>query len=90
MQNTTFRDLNDRLMCDSQFKALVDQMYCLMVSQKVAPYELRDAAYMASIQFAQMNIEPRMISARFPEDAIEILRSVGCRTKELPEDWEPR
>lgn len=67
MKEATYRDLRDRLHYDARFKMVVDQMYAIMMSHKIAPYELRDAAYMASIEFAYRNTEPRDIQRRFEE-----------------------
>ena len=76
---TTFRDLRDRLMNEPQFRTIVDQMYAMMVHHKVTPYELRDAAYMACIKFANLNYEPRAIFSRFPEDYQEIMQAMGLK-----------
>lgn len=59
--------LMERYRQDPQFKAIVDQMYALMIQAQVTPYELRDAAYIASIKFAEMHVEPLHMSMRFPE-----------------------
>jgi hypothetical protein len=73
----SFMDLRDRSMRDPQFKAIVDQMYALMIQSHIAPYELRDAAYMAGIMFAQRHFEPRAIMSRFPEEGPDFLISMG-------------
>lgn len=64
---------------DAKFKQMVDYMVATMNTQQISPYELRDAAYMASVQFEQMHLSPRAILHRFPEDAQDILYSMGCR-----------
>lgn len=78
MKPTSFRDLQDRYYNDATFHSLVDMMYAHMVSSQIAPYEMRDAAYFASIKFAHLNLEPRAIQRRFPDEDREILEMTGA------------
>jgi len=79
--NTTFPDLQDRYFRDTQFKQLVDAMHNMLVTQKIPAYELRDAAYMASIKFAQLNIEPQFVMDTFSDakrdEILSLLRSMN-------------
>jgi hypothetical protein len=55
------KDLIDRYMGYStdpqstRFRAVVDMMVAYMIQDKIAPDELRDAAFVASIMFLQMH-----------------------------------
>ena len=55
------KDLIDRYMGYSsdpksaQFRALVDMMVAYMIQDQIAPDEIRDAAFVASIKFLQMH-----------------------------------
>lgn len=55
------RDLVDRYMGYSndpksaQFRAVVDLLVAHMIQNKIAPDEIRDAAFVASIKFLQMH-----------------------------------
>ena len=57
----TFRDLQERHMNDPKFRMLVESMHSMMLNNQITPYELRDAAYVASIKFAQVHIEPMFV-----------------------------
>lgn len=48
----------------AQFRQLVDMMVAHMLQYKLAPDEVRDAAYVASIKFMQMNPVRRIVYER--------------------------
>ncbi len=58
---TTLSGLCDRHNRDPRFNALVEMMVAHMISEKWAPDEVRDAAYVASIRFMQLKPVRRMI-----------------------------
>lgn len=53
---TSTVDLIDRSHRDAKFHALVEMLLSIMLQQKIAPDEIRDAAFLASIKF--MHITP--------------------------------
>lgn len=53
-QITTLSSLCDRHQRDPRFNALVEMLVAHMLQAKIAPDELRDAAYVASIRFMQL------------------------------------
>ena len=61
MREKSTKDLVDRYMGYSsepksaQFRALVDMMVAHMIQDHIAPDEVRDAAFVASIRFLQMH-----------------------------------
>ncbi len=87
MPTANFRDLQDRYFQDPQFHKLVDYMYHIMVAEKVPPYEIRDAAYMAGIKFAQLNVEPAFIIDNFTDknkrELMELLNSMHIPNEEI-------
>lgn len=48
-------DLAERHRCDPRFHAMVEMLVAYMMSNKIAPDEIRDAAYVASIKFMSLN-----------------------------------
>ena len=61
MTEKSTKELIDRYMGYSnephsaRFRALVDMMVAHMIQDKIAPDEVRDAAFIASIKFLQMH-----------------------------------
>lgn len=53
MTTKTLSELVHRTRQDPRFNVLVDMMVAYMIENKIAPDELRDAAYVASIKFLQ-------------------------------------
>jgi len=54
-ERRTLNDLVNRKHHDPRFNALVELLVAHMIEGKWAPDEIRDAAYVASIQFMQMH-----------------------------------
>lgn len=54
MTATTLSSLCDRYRRDPQFNAIVESLVAHMLHGKIAPDEIRDAAYLASIRFMQL------------------------------------
>ena len=54
-ETKTLSSLCNRDREDPRFHALVEMMVAYMIHDKIAPDELRDAAYIASIKFMQMH-----------------------------------
>lgn len=57
----TIEDLKDRYRRDVQFHQMVDQLYHFMAQQKVQPYEVRDAAFIAELIYRERHITPIMM-----------------------------
>ena len=51
IQTTDYNDVHDRFNRDPQFATLVNLMTQFIVKNKYTPSEMRDAAFMASLQF---------------------------------------
>ena len=54
-QERSFSDVMDRYQRDPKFKSIVELLVCAMMNHKLAPDEIRDAAYVASIRFMQLH-----------------------------------
>ncbi len=63
-QKTTFFDVQERYERDTQFHSLVDLMVQFIIKEKYTPQEMRDAAFMASIQFDRIYRPQRFIYTR--------------------------
>lgn len=50
-ERRTFFDLADRHRHDPKFHNLVEMMVAMMIQDQVAPDEIRDAAFVASVKF---------------------------------------
>jgi len=48
---TTYHDVHERYQRDTMFRTMVDMLVQFMVKEKYTPGEMRDAAFMASLQF---------------------------------------
>lgn len=46
-------DLKERYREDAQFKSMVDMLCAFMLQNKVQPYEVRDAAFIAEIMYRE-------------------------------------
>jgi hypothetical protein len=63
-ENKSTLDLIDRHHRDPKFHAVVDMLLSIMMAQKIAPDEIRDAAYLASIKFYQITPIKRFVYER--------------------------
>lgn len=59
----TIADLKDRYRNDSHFRAIVTQLTAFMTQQKVQPYEVRDAAFIAEMLYREMHVTPMIMAA---------------------------
>lgn len=50
-RETTYHDVHERYQRDAMFRTMVDMMVQFVVKEKYTPSEMRDAAFMASLQF---------------------------------------
>lgn len=57
-------DLIERHHRDPKFHHVVDMLVALMMDHKLAPDEIRDAAYLASIKFYQLTPIKRFVYER--------------------------
>lgn len=51
---TSTMDLIDRNHRDAKFHAIVEMLVAIMMQQKIAPDEIRDAAFLASIKYMHL------------------------------------
>jgi predicted RNA binding protein YcfA (HicA-like mRNA interferase family) len=56
-----FEGVKHRYHTDAVFKQMVDMMYMHLKQLGWTPQELREAAYMASVEHANRTIEPRFL-----------------------------
>lgn len=65
-RETTYYDCRDRYNRDPNFRSLVDLMVTFSIENKFTPGELRDAAFMASLQFESLAVRDMvyMVSKR--------------------------
>lgn len=49
---------------DARFRAIVDMLVAYMMSEKIAPDEIRDAAFVASVKYLQFNPVRQIIYER--------------------------
>ena len=63
-QQTTFFDVRDRYDRDPQFHQMVELMVQFIIKNKYTPGEMRDAAFMASIQFETIHRPFRHVYVR--------------------------
>lgn len=61
--NDGINTLRDRYRNDWHFKAMTDQLLAFMVQQKVQPYEVRDAAFIAEMIYREMHVTPMIMEA---------------------------
>lgn len=54
-------ELRERYLRDAQFKAMVDQLTAFMIQNKVQPYEVRDAAFIAELRYRERVVMPLMM-----------------------------
>lgn len=54
-KETTYWDVRDRYMRDAEFHAVVDMMMAFMTTHKYTASEMRDAAFMAAVQFESIH-----------------------------------
>jgi len=59
----SIEDLKDRYRRYAQFHAMVDQLYHFIVTNKVQPYEVRDAAFIAELKYREMHITSLVMDA---------------------------
>lgn len=57
----SIEDLKERYRRDAQFHAMVDHIYHFMAQQKVQPYEVRDAAFIAEMIYRERHITPMLM-----------------------------
>ena len=62
-RETTYYDCKDRYQHDPHFKALVDTITHWSIEYKYTPGELRDAAYMAALNFEMMHARTSIVFA---------------------------
>lgn len=61
MNGFNFRESADRLHRDAEFAAVVDMLYQQIERLGWTPAELREAATMASIKWAERHVEPMFL-----------------------------
>jgi hypothetical protein len=61
-------ELKNRYMNDAEFHSIVHMLYEFLKEARFTPYELRQAAYFASLKFETEHTKPQMI---IPENGID-------------------
>lgn len=66
MNDLTPRQVRDRYVEDISFNKLVQYMLIFMEENKIQPYEVKDAAFMAELLYRERNLRP--VHVVFNED----------------------